>query len=298
MNKETINYLHTRAKALGVHLMKNMRNSRNEHVGPGDWAGYAGEDLEWEKSGNNITFKRKGHLSGATYIKFNGVSPKDIVREVLHPPRQIGGTTVDAQTTDFYNDTSVEQTRIYTVLVGEENSVADDIGVSLTLGFTQQFSVGGDLAFSQAVFSFQQTVTTNYNKHLERTSSKNTTTETEITVPSRKKVTVTTERKIGNLEQDLEYWCDLDYGIEIWSHNDFYASWSSTGELKDMLMGIGDTTGGSEDRNHTSRWYRDLGGITDQNIKVFFPGEGLHFKTTAKFDKATTGSVRVLESNL
>lgn len=299
MNKEAIDFLHTRARTLMQSLGSNMHNAHGHSYG--DWAGYKGEPLEWSIHGtNNIKFWRKGKKD-VTLIEFTDISPAKITKEILHKPRTIGGEIQDAQSTTIYNDTSTEQTRIYSVEIGEEFNMADDIGVTVTLGFQQQVSAGGELAFSKFVATFSQEVSSSYSKHLEQSMHKTVKTETEVVIPSKKKVTVTTERKVGRLEQDLEYWCDLEHGVRIWSHHDWNGVWDSVAEVKQMLRGLGETEGSSlhKDKYHTAAHYKRLGGISDYWMnQSFFPGHGLHFKTTSKFEKATTGSVRLLEEDL
>jgi len=301
MNRDVVQFLDKRARALLQHFIPHMHN-RHGKVGAQDWAGYTGP-LLFEIDGNDITFRRKDDLKDAAYIKFLGVSPVDITKEVLHDPKTTGKTVVDASTHVIKNRTSTEQTRIYRVDIGEESTTAEDIGVDVATGISAQFSAGGDLAFSQFVFTASLSVTNSWNKHTEQKNTKNVITETEVVVPPNSQITVTTTREVGKFEQEAEYWGGLDYAIEVFSHNDYYARWDTVGELKQMLCGLGPVNRGawshpSEDQFYTGRFYRDFGGITEADMKKFFPGDGIYYKKTIKFDKATTGNVELKESKL
>ena len=285
MNRDTIDKLHLRAKNIGVHM------ARHWPVGDGynHWKNYGGNSMKVTiVDDTTLEFR----YTNEAIMTFSGISPAKITKEIIHEPVTIGSKVVDAQSSIIRNGSSTEQTRTYSIEIGETKTFSEEVGVSVALGISQKFAVGGD-QFAKSETSFSLEIETSYNKQWGGETSESRTTETEVTVAPGKRVTVTTQRSTSNLEQKCEYWCDLEHKVRIYSHKDFDWTWSSVDDFKQMATGLAPS---NRDGHYI---YKDkLEPLTEYRLNQIIKPIDLHYEHKLKFDKATTGDVNILESDL
>ena len=197
---------------------------------------------------------------------------------------------VDAHSTTIINESSIDQVRIYSVDIGETRTFEQEVGVAVTLGI--KASIGTpEVAPVQAEVEISSSIETRYNNRFGGSEESTKTTETEVTVPPYSKVVMTTRRETSSLEQRCEYWCSLDHAVQIWSDRDFRYSWSSMGELEEVLEGKAPNSSalGSKYRG------RPLG---DTYTRQICRPVTVYYDNTVRFQNATTGHVHIKEEEL
>ena len=287
MNRETIDQLHKRAKNIGVHMARHWPVGKHN-----DWKNYGGHDLRI-KIVNDDTLEFRQHGHDHTIITFSGITPSKITKEIIHDPVTIGAKVVDAQSTVVRNESSKDQTRTYSIEIGETKTFQEEVGISVAIGLEQTITVGNEASFVKGETKLSLDIETSYNKQWGGETSESRTTETAITVPPGKKVTVTTQRSISNLEQKCEYWCDLEHAVRIYSHRDFDWNWSSVDELKLMAKGLA-----PEDRDGHNVYKDLLSPLTDYRLNQIIKPLDFHYVHKLRFDTATTGDVNIQETDV
>ena len=281
MDKKIVDALHARAMAIGAHVARHADNHGN------DWGGYNMEPLQIDipKPGV-ITFRRNRYA----VITFSGVCPHKITKEILHKPVVLNSEVIDSHGTTIVNETSVDQVRTYSVGITETKTFEQEVGVSVTIGI--KASIGTpEAAPVQAEVELSTEVETSYNNRFGGSEEIARSTETAVTVPAGKKVTVTTSRSTSTLEQRTEYWCSLEHSVEIHSDKDFHHKWSSMGELKEVL------TGKASNQSALGAKYRGKPLGEPYCSRICDPVT-VYYDRTLRFQNATTGHVGITEEDL
>jgi len=233
-----VEYLHAHAKLIGYHIARVVPNCSHNN----DWASYRlHEDLVWKiQSTGNYCFRRGGNKTKYTLIKFSGVTPTRIKSSKFHKPVIMSGKTEKTAILNVDNPTPAEQEVDYTYTKGTSSTTLESVGVSVLVGFEQKIGtgvVGGSFVKNETKFKAE--VTTEYNKQREEQKQSVTTRTTKLKVPSFTSITAVQEFGTANVEQKIDYTCDFDFAIQVWSHKDYDHRWKTKTELIDVLEGEG-----------------------------------------------------------
>lgn len=271
------------------------------------WRNYTGiGQLEVEYLTDGLRFWQRGDDKNKMCIVFRGISPKEITKTISHEPIITGSTISDVSTTKVRNESHrVDLSREYVTAFEESRSVDETAGTEITTHITQTISYGGDASPVSGSTEFGLSVTGSFSRAVGTSSSKGRNITTGVDVPPRTECTIVTERSISNYEQELEFWCELDHTIQIYSHRNFDLKFTSMGHMMEYLSGQGSANGAGDLGKFAPiarrlGWTREAGDqlISQATLSSISAPINSHFVTTTRFDKATTGNVIVSDKEI
>ena len=255
--KELIDGLRKRAEAIGFFVARGAKENakwekiHGEWTAKGnDWGGFKyGEHLSHDiAEDGSITFYRtktwQGGTTGKKYgtIKFAGLSPHKIIKQVNHEPvvtdKEIQAVTVGSlDNTSGSNDATlnVSYTR------GSSKTFNNNVGAAFTVGFRQQYTVSAEYSgvSISSETEFSTSVTASYNREWGGEENNTSEISANIVVPAGERVAVTQESSLAKYRQEVDVYAGMEHTVELYSHRDYKYSWNSMADMKQDMMGYG-----------------------------------------------------------
>ena len=287
MNKELIDQLQGSAANIGYYVCVAIGH---------EWGTFSGlgSDLEYDITGQGeITFWLKGNPKAG--LKFKSLLPKNISKSIFHEPRISGTTIGDLNSSKITNDSdNITIERTYSFNEDETTSMHQEAGVDVGIALRQQIGYGGAASPVSGETEITASINAHYNKTWGSESSKGRTISNTISVPPKTEATVSTQKAASDFSQKAEYWCDLDFDIEIWSTSqwtDYHFTVKGLEELKQILSGFGVNT------HYLSPRFKNTP-MTEELIEYVCKSPSVHLEETIKFSNASSGNVKITERKL
>ena len=291
MNREVVYGLRERA-----HWIANILG--RSRLG-GDWASWDPDDgLQWTiidegDKGRGIVLKFRPNTVAVrdyAFIELYGITPKDITKTVYHDAVVVGQKMVDADVTDVVNNTDHDQTYTYGFESSTSTSFEQAVGVAVETSIQQSISYGSDLVGAKGETELGLKISADYKQTSGITEDSTRSSSTEVICKAGKKTNIVNRRSVGEYNQKIEYWGDLEHGIRLYSDNDYDYHWDTLAQLKDTIDGF-------EPQNTSLALYfrEQVRKLKNWEYNRIFGSLNLHYEDTLKFKKASTGNIIVTE---
>ena len=263
--------------------------------------GYQFDNFNGTFSGHD--FPRTGHvrffINGRDTVEFYDVSPKDVTRQIIHPPVTTGSEKLDVSSSVVRNDSDAIIEETYSYERSNTRTTNENVGVSVEVGITQKIAYGGAASPVSGETGLSLAINTSYGKEWGTSNTDTRTASRTIAVPPKTELTVTQQVFKGNFTQRCEYWCDLAHGVGIWRQQDnggLSANWLSMDQFTQTLKGMSanDITDGE--------WFRNRihlhGGLNHNRITDLEDKLEIYYDQLLSFTNSTNGDLKVTSNDL
>ena len=229
------------------------------------------------------------------WIIVRDLAPTKITKTVFHDPITLNKELTDAYSSVASNNSdTVEMTRSYEIAESTEVSTSVDVGASVTLGISQSIAAGGDLYGFTSTTEINASITASFNYNAGSSEGTERTVSTEITVPPKTRTTLTATKSKSKLKQTVDYWCGLEFSMEIMNRGSYHSFVDSQADLKKLLDGNsypGMIRGEGPAGENSVYKALEGAGKNEGYYKTLTEATNTQFSHEIEFDRATTGDV-------
>ena len=255
--RDTVKLLRPAAYSIARHI-KDWHGKHGNAQDFGWWHGKDFEAMEW-KDQQSIEYACNKHAT-VTLTNIRVADIEDIEFGPLEKTGKQEPKKAHIYTVQNTTDMDMETTRTFTEKEEETRSVGTEIGLAVEAGFRQKLNYGN--AFVQGETEISLSVSASYAKHEETTSTHSfeVTAERHILEKAMTRTVFDRTAMVGPARRKITTKGLLEFGVRIWSHNDWTHQWSDRTHLRANLAGIdsGENWAMNFYRNHRTPNIGDL----------------------------------------
>ena len=282
MDKALVDVLRGVATNIGYYVIRN-------HVGKhwNSYSGLSGDLYYYLPETGAIVFR----VNNQGWVKFSNFTPTKISKTVYHEPRLSGTVVGDLNSSKITNASeNLTLERTYEFNQDETTSMSQEAGVEVGIAIRQLIGYGGAVLPISGETEITASINAHYNKTWGTESSTGRTISNTIEVPPRTEATVTTQKSTSDFKQKAEYWCDLDFDIEIGST--YYYKIKGLDALR---VSLGEF---SPLNDKFGQLFTDDKALSADLIKYVCKPPTIYLTEELEFSNASTGNVKITERKL